>query len=191
MRLVVGALLLVAAGQAPALAETGSLEGRVGVPGFPFYPATFGVDAEVGPRGGAWRVGGVMLAQYTHRGVGYGVYPHTTSVWGWYGSRLPNGDEVGGILGLNYFFKGATDPASTVGPWSYLGPIVGFTYTVRSGPLSVRLSPHYVFSSGPTWGSDWFLQAGLPWFEVGYQITPHLLASLRFTETVFGLSWIL
>lgn len=190
MRVLLLAIALLAASQAPALAEERPYEGSVGLPGFPFYPATLGLDGEIGPRGGPWRVGGVALAQYIHSYAGLGVYPHTATAYGWYGTRLANGDEIGGLLGVNYYFKEGIRPAGGDGALAYLGPVVGFTYTVRSGSLSLRVSPHAVLSPGRTWGDDWFGKSGLPWFEVGYDVTPNLRASLRFTETVFKLAWI-
>lgn len=190
MRVFCLAIALLTAIQAPAFAEAPPYEGSVGLAGFPLYPPTLGLDGEIGPRGGSWRVGGVALAQYNYLYAGPGVYPHAATAWGWYGTRLGNGDELGGLIGLNYYFKEGLRPANTDGALAYFGAVVGVTYAVKSGPLSLRVSPHAVLSPGRTWADDWFGRSGLPWFEVGYDVTPNLRASLRFTETVLKLAWI-
>jgi hypothetical protein len=179
----------------PVIAAELPVEGNVGVLYKPLNPVLAGMEAELGPRGGAWHVGGLFQVQIweTQTGNSSQGYtwdiPQIATVWGRYDWTLPNGDAFGGIVGLTYSPTTQWIGQPVSDRWSAVGPLLGLSYLLRSGPLWARATPHVVFAAHRLEG-DWLTRSGLPWLEVGWVIVPGLQVSARFTEAFFKLSWV-
>lgn len=180
---------------APALGAEWPVEGNVGVLHKPLDSMLLGLEAEVGPRGGPWHVGGLYQVEIFEKNTGdpAGGYlleaPQIIATWARYDWELPNGDAFGPIAGLSYSPRTQYIGQPTTDVLSATGAVFGATYTLRSGPLWVRAIPHVVIGA-PRPNGHWFSRSGLPWLEFGWTIVPGLQASARFTEAFFKLAWV-
>lgn len=193
----VGVCLFLAA---PEASDALPVSGTVGLSVLP--PAggrtAVAVDLDAGPTGSPWGV----MAQYQVEILG---------VYGFIGPNKPtdfrNPSVVNGLLryrasawgedtltlfgGLS-FARGASsrDDLSLAVDWSQYEPIVGFTYTIRSGRLWINLTPYYVFAS-PQIRSPWFLTSGLAFVETGVSMGSGIDLSLRldFTPVRISFHW--
>jgi hypothetical protein len=172
----------------PAVGAECPVEGNMGVLYKPLGSTLAGLEAEVGPRGGPWHVGGLYQIEIheTHSGLAWEV-PQIIATWGRYDWELPNGDAFGPIAGLSYSPTTQYIGQPTPDVLSATGVVLGGTYTLRSGPLWVRAMPHVVLGA-PRPNGHWFSRSGLPWIEFGWMIVPGLQASARFTDAFFKLA---
>lgn len=191
--IVMAALLLLSA--EPSWAAP--VQGEVGVVYKPLNPQIVGFDAEIGPSASPWAVGLLYQAMVWEQSTGdptsgYRMTHRTSSAWGRYRFTLPNGDTLDGLAGMNANFE-FNQPDNILQPESpVIGPLLGASYTLRSGRLWLRLTPHWVFSEDHT-NTDRIAvvldKSGIPWAEVGLNLPLGLQLSFRLSEAFAKLAW--
>jgi hypothetical protein len=165
----------------PALA--GPVEGNVGILYKPLNSEFYGLEGELRLTGSPWSLGGLYLAERQISASGptvpdTWVSPSSATAWGRWRYALANGDDVSALVGINSHSGSPYHPPVPEG-WT-TGPLVGASYTMRSGRLWLRVTPHWVFSAnGGSSDAEWLIKSGLAWVEAGVRPFPHLEVSAR------------
>ncbi|MNX94534.1 hypothetical protein D3C86_1267690 [compost metagenome] len=119
------------------------------------------------------------------------------SAWTQLNHSLSESTSIALILGLNHTWSvirtplsdGSTSPGLAPGP---LGYVVGLSLQHQWGPVRVQTTPNYTLIPG--WMNYLALReaiiSGLPWLEVGYQITPAFEVSISASALPLKASWL-
>lgn len=178
--------------------EAMHVEASVGILYKPLNPESFGVEAEAGPVGSWWSLGGLYQAERFERQTGTSEYgyawnnPTHGTVWGRLKHELPNGDMMAGLIGASYHPRTSEIGGVIAEPWQFVGPLLGVSYTLNSGRLWLRVTPHMVLSAdSPFDGMSWLVKSGIPWVDAGVELFPGVELSFRLAMTFLKLTWLI
>ncbi|MBO9541089.1 hypothetical protein J7643_10915 [bacterium] len=119
------------------------------------------------------------------------------TAWAQLSQPLSESTSLGLILGLNHTWDmtstatvaGSTSPGLAPGP---LGYTVGLSLQHQWGSVRVQATPNYTLI--PRWMDYLSLReaiiSGLPWLEIGYQITPAFEVSISASMLPLKASWL-
>lgn len=198
MRRAVAAAILAA-----FLVPTPAFAGSLGVTYKPLNPDTVGVEAESGPLLAGWRLGALAQVQRYELATGtpsaghIWQVPPAVTLWGRHvadaapAHGLAPSHELGWLAGVNWNPDSAEIDVPLADPWRYVGPVVGVSYTLRSGDLWLRLTPNATFSPDPPYREGtWWMKSGIPWAEAGWRLAPGFEVSFRASQTFVRAAWV-
>lgn len=167
---------------APAL----PVEGRLVVSACPLLEdrlsANLGLDAEFGPREGAFSAGatGWVLGEPF---AGNGLFRPEYAVTAFLRAQVPftDRDELGVVLGHNYRYNGGVICPGFCAPPDSTWLILGLAWHHQTERYWLRFTPQYELTwdprfactDGPGYVGGWTSWA-LPWVEGGFWVTPTL-----------------